>query len=270
MDSSNLSMVPVMGNSNLSKVGEVYETQTDKPRSDAVTLISRQRVKRDSFAHFEQWLRQMTEACHSYSPTGHLTSTIVRPVAGDNEFITIARFASLEARQAWEKSSVREEMLGKRKAMLEDEADIITFGEHTRMLQDLEEGDCGSNTWEVFAEALERNRSSPKTGAPPKHGPPCKYRLLCIVWLSALATAVVLQYTIVPLYKDRLMHAVGEEWFTPIFTMCMISGVMPIVFLILVPLITTFVVPKWVRVRPARGACGKGRIGSCCFWFWVG
>merc|ERR1712070_218498 len=106
--------------------------------------------------------------------------------------------------------------------MLEDEPDITIFREHQSPLQDLEGGHCGSNAWEVFAEGF----PTPSRGhRDTTHSPPCKYRLLCIVWLSALVTAIVLQYTIVPLYKDQLMHAVGKEWFNPIFTLCMISGV---------------------------------------------
>jgi hypothetical protein len=172
----------------------------------------------------------------------------------------------LEARLAWEDSEVRKEMLCKRRVMLEDEADITLFGEHFE-IEDLEEGHYGSNNWEVFAKGLSKSQQSHNM---PQHGPPCKYRLFCIVMLSAIVTAEVLTYTVVPLYRDPLMHAVGKDWFTPLFTICMISGVMPLVFLVWVPLITTFVVPHWVSVRPAQGSCGHSRLSRCCFWFCVG
>eukprot|EP00656_Telonema_subtile_P021356 TRINITY_DN22387_c0_g1_i2.p2 TRINITY_DN22387_c0_g1~~TRINITY_DN22387_c0_g1_i2.p2 ORF type:complete len:133 (+),score=27.86 TRINITY_DN22387_c0_g1_i2:147-545(+) len=104
----------------------------------------------------------------------------------------------------------------------------------------------------------------------PKHGPPCKYRLLLIVWLCAVLTSIVIGYSIVPFFKEQLMDLVGPEAFMPAFSGVIISMVMPLVFMIWVPICVTWLCPIWVRVRPERDAFPDSSLGNFLFWFLVG
>lgn len=232
-----------------------------------VSLAVRQRVRRSAFAAFEEWSRGISKALHE-EVEGHLSTTVLRPAPGGNEFIVLVRFASANARQTWEQSPVRANWLQKREPFLEAEPRI-----------EIQESKFGDD-WEVFLgpaptawpEDVELGRVDAPPAGPrgPRHGPPCKFRLLLIVWMSAIFTSIVMAETVVPLFKKPLMDAVGMELFPPCFSAAMISCVMPVVFLILVPIISTYVCPDFVRRRPPASAFGTSRTGKFCYWFWVG
>lgn len=74
-----------------------------------VSFVVNHKVKPDSIARYEEWLRKITKRAAEYP--GHQGVNIIRPPAGGNEYTAIIRWETIAHAQAWADSSHRKELL---------------------------------------------------------------------------------------------------------------------------------------------------------------
>jgi antibiotic biosynthesis monooxygenase (ABM) superfamily enzyme len=92
----------------------------------SVTFVVQHRVRNDAFARYEEWLKRIVAVCSTYP--GYQGVDIIRPVAGDNEYSTIVRFATFADAERWCKSKDRPRLIAEITDILErdDRARIQT------------------------------------------------------------------------------------------------------------------------------------------------
>jgi uncharacterized protein len=78
--------------------------------ASSVTLLIQHRVRADSMARYEAWLRVILAKAAEYP--GHQGVHIIRPASGDNEFSIIIRFATASDASRWVDSADRRRLLG--------------------------------------------------------------------------------------------------------------------------------------------------------------
>lgn len=224
--------------------------------SEEVALCIRHHVNPRFAVDFERWAREAHAACAKVCGDTVVT-TLVRPRTPGEAWLTVARFPDMATRDKWRASLVRKEVVAARAPFLASPSKV-----------EFEVSGIGDDVWSPMAQPLLK----PGVNAPQssRDRPPCKYRLLLLVWACAVATSILLSYTVVPLFKDKLMKSVGHEAFVPVFSATIISMVMPIVFMLLVPICATWICPDFVRARPSRTTFPKGACGAFLYWFLVG
>lgn len=97
-------------------------TETRTGPDEPVTVIIRRRVKPNKVADYEDWLRRFqAEALKSL--TGYLGVTTQRPSGGANvEYVSVLRFASVAALQAFEASELRARYLAEATPFVDGDA----------------------------------------------------------------------------------------------------------------------------------------------------
>lgn len=85
----------------------------------SVTFVVQHRVRRDGFARYEDWLKKIVAVCSAYP--GYQGVHIIRPVAGDNEYSTVVRFATFAEAERWCKSDDRHRLLAEIADILEQD-----------------------------------------------------------------------------------------------------------------------------------------------------
>jgi antibiotic biosynthesis monooxygenase (ABM) superfamily enzyme len=72
---------------------------------EVVTVVVSRRVRAGREAEYERWLLGLQAATRPFP--GYLGAQTVRPPGGAGEYVSVMRFASLEALRAWEQSPER-------------------------------------------------------------------------------------------------------------------------------------------------------------------
>lgn len=95
-------------------------------RTGSVTFVVQHWVRRDAFPRYEEWLRGVVDVCSGYP--GYQGVDIIRPVARDNKYSTVVRFATFADAERWCKSADRPRLLATITDILErdDQARIET------------------------------------------------------------------------------------------------------------------------------------------------
>ena len=83
----------------------------------SVTFVVQHWVRRDAFARYEEWLRNIVQVSSMYP--GYQGVDIIRPVPGDNKYSTVVRFATFADAERWCKSTDRPRLLGQITDILE-------------------------------------------------------------------------------------------------------------------------------------------------------
>ena len=82
---------------------------TDKRKTESVGLMIRHKVGRGHAARYEAWLNDITAAASGSE--GHQGAQIIRPLDDRGEYLTIVRFASATAADAWARSEERRRLV---------------------------------------------------------------------------------------------------------------------------------------------------------------
>jgi hypothetical protein len=75
----------------------------------SVTFVVQHRVHPAAFDHYEEWLKRIVAVASTYP--GYQGVDIIRPVAGDNEYSTVVRFATFADAERWCKSADRPRLI---------------------------------------------------------------------------------------------------------------------------------------------------------------
>jgi antibiotic biosynthesis monooxygenase (ABM) superfamily enzyme len=102
------------------------ESHARRAPGASVTFVVQHRVRADAFDRYEEWLKRIVAVCSTYP--GYQGVHIIRPVAGDNEYSTIVRFATFADAERWCKSADRPRLIAEIGDILEreDQARIET------------------------------------------------------------------------------------------------------------------------------------------------
>lgn len=77
-------------------------TTLAREEDQSVTIVLRHNVKSEEHEAFEEWNKRTAQEAHKFK--GHLSSTIVEPAEGRNDFIIVYRFDSNTNLEAWHAS----------------------------------------------------------------------------------------------------------------------------------------------------------------------
>lgn len=82
-----------------------------QPTDESVTWIITHQVRPDRIEEWEEWIKGITAVAAGYP--GYQGLTVIRPKAGDNEYVNVVRFATYEDLRRLEQSPERAEWLRK-------------------------------------------------------------------------------------------------------------------------------------------------------------
>jgi len=97
--------------------------------SNVVTLVIQHKVRAESLAHYEAWLKRAVHAARRQP--GHLGVNVIRPDEGGRHFTTVVRFCESTQLQAWVNSAERQ-------AMVDEVMPLLEGGDHTEVHDDPE------------------------------------------------------------------------------------------------------------------------------------
>lgn len=78
---------------------------------EPIAIVFRRRVRAGREADYERWLEGMQHETRGFP--GYLGVNTVKPGAGAREYVSIMRFASMDALEAWERSELRRTWLAR-------------------------------------------------------------------------------------------------------------------------------------------------------------